>query len=105
MTPAETGAISAVQADAPSLTHQARHDAVNVAVWFERVGQHYDDVLVSFVYDQRVAAVIKALPDWSRSWGATARVWRVHPGYAKTLEASLREIGCTVVGLDERGAA
>jgi hypothetical protein len=46
-----------------------------------------------------VAAVIKALPDWSRSWGATARVWRVHPGYAKTLEASLREIGCTVVGL------
>jgi hypothetical protein len=30
--------------------------------------------MTCFVYDERAVAVIKALPGWSRSWGATARV-------------------------------
>ena len=76
------------------------------AVRFERIGAHYDDFLVSLIkYDQHAVDVIKSLPHWTRSWDPMAQVWRIHPGYAEPLAASLRRIGCTIVGLDDQVAA
>lgn len=65
-------------------------------VWFERIGEYYDDVLVSFEYDKRAVAVIRALPRWAGRWDATSKVWRIHPGYAERLTADLRRLGYLV---------
>jgi hypothetical protein len=70
----------------------------NFAVWFERLGEYYDDVLVSQKYDKRAVTAIRALPPSARHWDATSQVWRVHPGYAEQLAASLRRLGYTVCG-------
>src|SRR5258708_34961401 len=58
----------------------------NFAVWFERLGEYYDDVLVSLKYDKRVTA-IRALPPSARHCDATSMVWRIHPGCAAGLSA------------------
>ncbi len=70
----------------------------NSAVWFERLGAYYDDVLVSLKYDKRAATAIRALPPSTRHWDATSKVWRIHPGYAGELAAGLWRLGYTVRG-------
>jgi hypothetical protein len=70
----------------------------NSAVWFERLGEYFDDVLVSLKYDKRAVSAIRALPPSTRHWDATSKVWRSHPGYAEQLAATLRRLGYTVGG-------
>jgi Helix-turn-helix domain len=74
----------------------------NVAVWYERLGDNFDDVLVSVKYDKRAVSAIRmlleALPEWAGWWDADSKVWRIHPGYAERLAASLRRLGYTVGG-------
>jgi hypothetical protein len=67
-------------------------------VWFEHLGEYYDDVLVSLKYDKRAVAAIRALPPWAGHWDATSKVWRIHPGYAEQLAATLWRLGYTVRG-------
>ena len=68
------------------------------AIWFERLGEYFDDVLVSLKYDKRAVTAIRALPPWARHWDATSNVWRIHPGYAEQLAATLWRLGYTVGG-------
>jgi hypothetical protein len=70
----------------------------NLDVWFEHVGEYFDDVLVTLEYNERAVAAIRALPQWAWHWDATSNVWRIHPGYAERLAASLRSLGYTVGG-------
>ena len=70
----------------------------NLVVWYERIGEYYDDVLVTLEYDERAVAAIRALPHWAQHWDATSNVWRIHPGYARRLVAALRQLGYTVCG-------
>jgi Helix-turn-helix domain len=70
----------------------------NFDVWFEHVGEYYDDVLVSFEYNKRTVAAIRALPPGAGYWDPTFKVWRVHPGYAERLAAALIHLGYTVCG-------
>jgi hypothetical protein len=64
-------------------------------VLFEHLGEYYDDVLVSFRYNQRIVAAIRALPSGAGYWDATFKVWRIHPGYAERLATALRGLGYT----------
>jgi hypothetical protein len=68
------------------------------AVWFERLGEYYDDVLVSLKYDKRAVTAIRALPPSARHWDATSKVWRIHPGCAEQLAATLWRLGYSVRG-------
>jgi hypothetical protein len=68
----------------------------NVDVWFEHLGEYYDDVLVSFEYDEPAVAAIGALRSWDGWWDADFKIWRVNPGYAERLAAELRSLGYTV---------
>jgi hypothetical protein len=70
----------------------------NLTIWFEHLGEYYDDVLVSLEYDKRAVTAIRALPPSARHWDATSKVWRIHPGYAEQLAATLRCLGYTVGG-------
>jgi len=63
----------------------------------ERIGQHYDDVLVYFRYDARAVEIIKRFPEWARNWDAEADVWRVHPGIAPRLAEILTTMGYNVI--------
>ena len=88
-----------------SRPHAHRQRCTVLHAEFERVGEYYDDVLLTFrQFDQRAVDAIKALPSWARDWDAAAGVWRVHPGYADRLAASLQHLGYTVDGLTDRGA-
>jgi hypothetical protein len=55
-------------------------------------------VLVSLKYDKRAVTAIRALPPSTRHWDATSKVWRIHPGYAEQLAATLWRLGYTVRG-------
>ncbi|ORJ57788.1 hypothetical protein [Mycobacterium simiae] len=69
-----------------------------IAVLFEHLGHDYDDVLVNVEYnDEPAVAAIVALPLWARWWDSTFKTWRIHPGYADRLAASLRSLGYRVV--------
>jgi hypothetical protein len=68
----------------------------NLTVWFEHLGEYYDDVLVSFEYDEPAVAAISALLSWDGWWDVDFQVWRVNPGYADRLAAALRDLGYTV---------
>jgi hypothetical protein len=70
----------------------------NVVVWFEHLGEYYDDVLVSLEYDKRAVTAIRALPPSVRHWDATSKVWRIHPGCAEELAATLWRLGYSVRG-------
>jgi hypothetical protein len=70
----------------------------NFAVSYERLGEYFDDVLVSLKYDKRAVTAIRALPPSARHWHATSKVWRIHPGDAEQLAATLRRLGYTVGG-------
>jgi hypothetical protein len=70
----------------------------NLAIWFEHLGEYYDDVLVSLEYDKRAVTAIRALPPSARHWDATSKVWRIHPGYAEQLAATRWRLGYTVRG-------
>src|SRR3954451_19546405 len=77
--------------------HQRAHRrSENLAVLFEHLGEYYDDVLVSLKYDKRAVTAIRALPLSDRRWDATSKVWRVHPGCAEKLAATLWRLGYTV---------
>jgi hypothetical protein len=52
----------------------------NLTVWFEHLGEYYDDVLVSFEHDEPAVAAIRALLSWDGWWDADFQVWRVNPG-------------------------
>jgi hypothetical protein len=75
----------------------------NFAVWFEHLGEYFDDVLVSLKYERRAVRAIRALPPWTRHWDATSKVWRIHPGYADQLAATLWCLGYTVHASGDRG--
>jgi len=68
----------------------------NIDIWFERIGEYYDDVLISFEDDGPAVAAIRALPLWAGWWDADFQVWRIHPGYADRLAAALQDLGYTV---------
>jgi hypothetical protein len=74
-------------------------------VIFERVGQHYDDFILTFEYDRPAVAAIKSLPWWARHWDQDSGVWRVHPDGAVEVAARLHHLGYRIVGLDNRSAA
>jgi hypothetical protein len=74
----------------------------NLDVWFEHVGEYYDDVLVSLKYDERAVTAIRALPSWARGWDATFKLWRIHSGYAGPLATDLQSLGYTVNGDGDR---
>jgi|SRR5271163_2668562 len=79
-------------------SQQVHRRCENVAIWFEHLGEYYDDVLVSLKkYDKRAVAAIRAFSPWAQ-WDATAKVWRIHPGYAERLAADLQSLGYTVGG-------
>jgi hypothetical protein len=65
-------------------------------VWFERIGQYYDDVLVSLEYDKPAVTAVRALPDWARHWDDESGVWLIHPGYAERLADVLSSLGYTI---------
>jgi hypothetical protein len=62
-------------------------------------------VLVSFHYDKGVVAAIKKLPPWAEYWDADSKVWRIHPGYAKRLVVTLRDLGYTVIEVTTNSAS
>ena len=68
----------------------------NYAVWFEHVGEYFDDVLVTLKCNRRAAKAIRALPRWAGHWDAASRVWRIHPGYADRLADDLLGLGYSV---------
>jgi hypothetical protein len=70
----------------------------NFDAWFERIGKHFDDVLVTLKYEKPAVAAIRAVPSWTRWWDATSKVWRIHPGYAERLAADFGHLGYTVYG-------
>ena len=69
-------------------------------VTFEFDGFEFD-YIVRFAYDPRLVDLIKTVPRYYRSWNPTLRQWRVSVVYARTLANSMRQLGCTVVGLDQ----
>jgi hypothetical protein len=85
--------------------HGQRADGrdANFTVWYEHLGEYFDDVLVSLKYDKRAVTAISALPSWARHWDAASNVWRIHPGCADELAAVLGRLGYTVVGSGDRG--
>jgi hypothetical protein len=64
------------------------HPIINI----ESAGQH-DDVVITMAYHQDAVDIIKALPDFARSWSAAERAWRVHPAYARSLAVTLHRLG------------
>jgi hypothetical protein len=56
---------------------------------------------VRFAYDPQLVALIKgAVPASMRSYDPVLRQWTVNVTYVHKLADSMRELGCTVVGLD-----
>jgi hypothetical protein len=71
------------------------------AVRFERRGAIYAITLGS--YDALVVEVLKAtVPTYARSWNKPRREWLIETVYGKPLAEALRQIGCTIVGLDDQ---
>lgn len=70
---------------------------MNTPVVFDR---HGDTYTVTFSYDPDIVAVIKTLPGYARSWSPHTKHWFVDDDHAG-LAAALRELGCTVLGLED----
>jgi hypothetical protein len=69
----------------------------NLTVWFEHLGEYFDDVLVTHEYDERAVKATRALLTGAGYWDADFKVWRIHPGYAERLVVTLRDLGYTVI--------
>ncbi|MDR3665160.1 MAG: hypothetical protein P4L86_33060 [Mycobacterium sp.] len=95
--PAGTGATFNATDQASATTTVSQPQPV---AHFESLGEYYDDVIVTFCYDRRAVAVLKAMPRWARHFEAGA--WHIHPGRAELVAACLRALGYTVI---ERRAA
>jgi hypothetical protein len=68
-------------------------------VLFTRDGARYT---LQFAYDRTVVDLLKAtVPPHARSWSKTTKTWSVSVDWCRPLAATMRNIGCTVIGLDD----
>jgi hypothetical protein len=88
----------AITGATPNATDQASADTSVIqprpVAHFELLGEHYDDCIVTFCYDPRVIAVLKAMPRWARHFDAGA--WHIHPGRIELVALCMRALGYTV---------